>query len=94
MLKHKAGIENKAADALSRRISLLVAMSVETTGFERIREEYESCPNFGEIYTLLRDGLARERDDFFLQDGYLFRATQLCIPQGSTRDFIILELRT
>ena len=92
MLKHKAGIENKAADALSRRISLLVAMSVETTGFERIREEYESCPDFGEIYTLLRDGLARERDDFFLQDGYLFRATQLCIPQGSTRDFIILEI--
>ena len=66
MLKHKAGIENKVADALSRRISLLVAMNVETTGFERIREEYESCPDFGEIYTLLRDGLARERDDFFL----------------------------
>ena len=66
MLKHKAGIKNKAADALSHRISLLVAMSVETTGFERIREEYESCPDFGEIYTLLRDELARERDDFFL----------------------------
>ena len=67
-------------------------MSVETIGFERIREEYESCPDFGEIYTLLRDGLARERDNFFLQDGYLFCATQLCIPQGSTRDFIILEI--
>ena len=74
MLKHKAGVENKAADALSRRISLLVAMSVETTRFERIRKEYESCPDFGEIYTLLRDGLARERDDFFLHDGYLFYA--------------------
>ena len=69
MLKHKAGVKNKAADALSRRISLLVAMTVETTVFERIREEYESCPDFGEIYTLLRDGLAQERDDFFLQDG-------------------------
>ena len=67
-------------------------MSVETTGFERIQEEYESCPDFGEIYTLLRDGLARERDDFFLQDCYLFRANQLCIPQGSTRDFIILKI--
>ena len=67
-------------------------MSVETIGFDRIRKEYGSCPDFGEIYTLLRDGLARDRDDFFLQDGYLFRATQLCIPQGSTRDFIILEI--
>ena len=67
-------------------------MSIETTGFERIREEYATCPDFGKIYTLLQDGLARERDDFFLQDGYLFRATQLCIPQGSTRDFIILDI--
>ena len=92
MLQHKAGTENKAADALSRRISLLVAMSIETTRFERIREEYATCPDFEKIYTLLRDGLARELDDFFLQDGYLFRATQLCIPQGSTRDFIILEI--
>ena len=92
VLRHKARVENKAADALSRRISLLVAMSVKTTGFKQIREEYESCPDFEEIYTLLRDGLARERNDFFLQDGYLFRATQLCIPQGSTRDFIILEM--
>ena len=49
VLKHKAGVENKAADALSRRTFLLVAMSVEATGFERIREEYASCPDFGEI---------------------------------------------
>ena len=75
VLKHKVEIKNKAADALSRRISLLVAISVETIGFEWIRKEYESCPDFGEVYTLLRDELARERDDFFLQDGYLFRAT-------------------
>ena len=67
-------------------------MSVEVTGFERIRDEYASCLEFGEIYTLLRDGLAREKDDYFLQDGYLFRANQLCIPQGSTRDFIIFEV--
>ena len=92
VLRNKAGTENKAADALSRRISLLVAMSIETTGFERIREEYATCPDFGEIYTMLRDGLAREQDDFFLHDGYLFRATQLCIPQGSTQDFINLEI--
>ena len=58
VLRHKVGTENKAADALSHRISLLVAMSIETTVFERIREEYATCPDFGKIYTLLRDGLA------------------------------------
>ena len=92
VLRHKAGVENKVADALSCRISFLVVMSVETIGFEWIREEYATCPDFGEIHTLLWDGLAREWDDFFLQDGYLFHATQLCIPQGSTCDFIIFEV--
>jgi hypothetical protein len=33
-LKHKAGIENKAADALSRRVTLLSMMSTNITGFE------------------------------------------------------------
>ena len=49
VLKHKAGVENKV-DALSRRVMILVAMSAEVTEFERLREEYESCPDFGEIY--------------------------------------------
>ena len=80
VLKHKAGTENEVADALSRRISLLVFMSVETTRFERIREEYASCPNFGKNYTLLRDGLARENDDFFLQDDYLFSRNPVVHP--------------
>ena len=42
VLKHKSGIENKAADALSRRVTLLSVMRVEVTGFERLKEEYES----------------------------------------------------
>ena len=28
------------------------------TGFERLRENYESCPDFREIYNMLRDVLA------------------------------------
>ena len=48
-LKHRAGVENKVDDALSRRMMILVAMSAEVTWFQRLREEYESCPDFGEI---------------------------------------------
>jgi len=40
VLKHKAGVENKVADALSRCVMILVAMSAEVIGFERLREEY------------------------------------------------------
>ena len=56
VLKHKVKVENKVADALSQRIMILVAMSTEVTGFERLREEYESCPNFGKINVTLWDG--------------------------------------
>jgi len=61
VLTHKARIENNVADALNRRAMTLVPMSAAVTRFERMRDEYESCPNFGEIYTTLRDGSTRER---------------------------------
>ena len=47
VLKHKAGSENCAADALSRRVTLLFTSQVEVTGFERIKEEYNDCPDLG-----------------------------------------------
>ena len=47
MVKRKAGVENKAADALRRRVSLPSVMSVKVIGFERLKDDYESCPDFG-----------------------------------------------
>jgi len=91
-LKHKSGIENKAADALSRRVTLLSVMSVEVTGFERLKEEYESCSKFGEIYLTLKDENCRVINGYHLQDGYLFRDNKLCIPKTSVRDFLIWEI--
>ena len=79
MIKHKVGVENKVTDALSRRVSILVAVSNEVTRFERIKNDYESCPDFGEVYKSLADGLVRERNDYFLLNGYLFKANKLCI---------------
>ena len=87
--KHKAGVENKVADALSRHVMILVTMSTEVIGFERLREEYDSCPDFEKIYVTLRDGPVREMYDFLLQDGYLFRFRKLCIPHTSLRDFLL-----
>jgi len=37
VLRNKAGVENKVADALSRRVMILVAMSAEVTGFREIK---------------------------------------------------------
>jgi len=89
ILKHKSGIENKAADALSCRVTLLSVMSVEVVGFERLKEEYESCSEFGEIYLTLKDENHRVINDYHLQDGYLFRDNKLCILKTSVREFFI-----
>jgi len=90
VLKHKAGVENKIVYALSRRVMILVVMSAKVTGFERLKKEYESCPDFGEIYVMLRDKSVREIDDFLLQDGYLFRFRKLCISRTPLRNFSVL----
>ena len=46
VLKHKAGVENRVADALSCRRSLLSVMSTEVVSFEKIKDTCESCPDF------------------------------------------------
>jgi hypothetical protein len=92
VVKHRAGIENKAADALSHRLSLLSIMSVEVTGFERLKEDYDSCPDFGELYSNLRSTPHPTQDDYFLQNGYFFKANRLCIPHTSMRDFLVWEI--
>ena len=87
MLKHKADSENRAADALSRRVTLLFTSQVEVLGFERIKEEYKNCPDFGNIYTNLTTH--RNFGEYILQEGYLFKGAKLCIPRTSVRDFLI-----
>ena len=79
VVKHRMGVKNKAADALSRRESLLSIMSVKVTRFELLKDDYESCPDFGELYTSLSNAPQPILDDYTLQDGYLFKANKLCI---------------
>jgi hypothetical protein len=91
-LKHKARIENKAADALSRRVTLLSMMSTNVTGFERLRDEYESCLDFGKLHATLSNASYPTIEDYTIQDGYLFKANKPCIPRTSVRDFLMWEL--
>ena len=76
MVKHRVGVKNKAANALNGMVSLLSVMSVKVTGFERLKDDYESCPNFGELYTSLSNAPRPILDDYTLQDGYLFKANK------------------
>ena len=91
-MKHRVGDENKATNALSRRVSLLSVMSVKVIGFERLKDDYESCPDFGELYTNLSNAPRPILNDYTLQDGYLFKANKLCIPRSLVRDFLVWEI--
>ena len=69
------------ADALSHCRALLSVMSTEAVGFEKIKDTYEPCPDFENIYTVLRDSLTHEIDGFLLQDGY--SALVYCVSLAS-----------
>ena len=92
MVKHRAGVENKAVDALSGMVSLLSIMSVKVTGFERLKDDYESCLDFGELCTSLSNAPRPILDDYTLQDGYLFKTNKLCILRFLVRDFLVWEI--
>jgi len=70
-LKHMFGVENKVAIAQSLNC-LLNQMSAEVVCFDKIKEEYALCPNFGEIVILLKEDATLEIDGLLLQDKYLF----------------------
>jgi len=53
---------------LSRRTCVLKQLNSEVVGFERIKEEYVSCPDFGEIFGVLKQVVTQEIDGFLLQD--------------------------
>ena len=82
VVKHKAGVSNRVADALSRRSGLLVQMRVEVPGFDTFRDLLADDPYFSVI---LGDIQAGRKTEFLLHDGFLFRGNQLCIPNCSLR---------
>ena len=86
------GVENKAADALNHRVFILTKMSTVVSCFERLIADYESYPDFHEMYVELKDGTTREVDEFVLHDGYLFLSRKLCILRTSLREFLLLKL--
>ncbi|XP_022871981.1 uncharacterized protein LOC111391070 [Olea europaea var. sylvestris] len=92
VLKHEKGMENQAADALSRCVFLLSIMSVKVIDFEKLNEDYEVCPDFKDIFLDLQGGQSNTTNGFRLMEGYLFKANKLCIPRTSVRDFIVREI--
>ncbi|XP_058009500.1 uncharacterized protein LOC131183210 [Hevea brasiliensis] len=77
------------ADALSHIAFVLHEISAHVIGFERMKDDYNTCPDFGLIFQEVNTG---NRCDFVILDGYFFKATKLCIPCTSLREFLVWEL--
>ncbi|PKU69050.1 hypothetical protein MA16_Dca002319 [Dendrobium catenatum] len=67
-------------------------MRIEVIGFERLKEDYKDCADFSDTNSLLTSGRERTIDDFLVEDGYLFKAQKLCIPQTSLHEYLVWEL--
>ena len=91
-LKYKSGQSNIVADALSRRSLLLSVLSTQIMGFEELKNQYGSDPYFRKIIAELCSSSQADCLPYRLQEDYLFKGNQLCIPEGSLREQIIREL--
>ncbi|KAK0601871.1 hypothetical protein LWI29_028265 [Acer saccharum] len=89
VIKHKSGTLNKVADALSRRRNLLLDMRVKVMGFDTFQGLYHTDKFFAVVLQGLQEN---HNSDFVLQEGFLFKGNQLCIPECSLRAKIVKEL--
>jgi hypothetical protein len=88
LLKHKAGIQNVVADALSRRHTLLSTLQVKVIGFETVKELYKDDPDFQKFWNATE---TQSSQDYYRHEGFLFKGKALCIPQCSLREAIVWE---
>ena len=80
VIKHKASVENKVADALSRVHLILNAMAIQVLCFDSLMQDYPRCREFKVINEDLMACKQVEYASFSVHDGYLFKGTLLCVP--------------
>lgn len=93
-IKHKKGVANKVVDGLSRRNLTKKEIQLESISINSMKDMYHGDEDFQEGYQVCQekgDKYHKEFSDFILQEGLLFKGSQLCIPKGSMRENIVKE---
>ena len=95
VIKHKSGFANRFVDALSKRHSLLTKKKVEVIGFDEMKELYDVDLDFSKMWRECRApnliNHISKYDEYFIQEGMLFKGIQLCIPRSYMRVNLIKE---
>ena len=94
MLKHRSRRSNRVVDALSRRQLLLTVMQVELVGFDELKDLHPEDLDFAEAWKAHKELVTLDRTrwlDYMIQDGMLFKGSQLCIPMSSMKENLIKE---
>jgi len=90
-IKHKSGKLNQGADALSRRHLLLFQLDACVLGFEHLKALYDQDEDFGRIFEECRK---HPKEDYLIQEGYLFKGARLCVPRCGTRELLVREVHS
>ena len=87
--KYKVGKTNIIADAISRKYSILGIVGSRVLGFEFIKDQYQVCPNFANVYQLCQN---KPQGLFSIHQGYLFKGNKLCIPKLPLRSVLVKQV--
>ncbi|XP_057526371.1 uncharacterized protein LOC130805605 [Amaranthus tricolor] len=87
--RYKVGKTNIIADALSRKHCMIGILGSKILGFEFIKDQYQTCPDFADIYKLCHD---TPQGLFSIHQGYLFKGNKLCIPKLPLRTILVKEV--
>jgi len=94
VLKHRYGKSNKVVHALIQRTKLLNTMSVQVVSLNCLKTLYEEDVDFSETWRACKEPLSLDKTpylDYHIQEYFLFKNQQLCIPISSIRLNIIKE---
>ena len=73
---------------------MLIVMQVEVVGFDELKNLYLEDLDFSKAWKADKEPITIDRTrwlDYLIQDGKLFKGSQVCIPKSSMRENLIKE---
>ena len=83
---------NKVENALRKRVLIVQEVQLYNIGLESFKSLYKEDEDFAEAYKVcsnFANHFHRKFSEFTLQNQFLFKGNQLCVPRGSIKENLI-----